>query len=189
MARERLTELQLEDFYSAYRNWMVEGMRAYDYTILFDILHDIEFEWVLPEDANRASEGIYLRAQFEYEDHMRLPDGWDSYPCSFLEFLIALAECMENDIMYDPDSGSEPSIWFWMMMRNCGLSKFTDGYLLRHGGVAGKEVERIVDKIMFRRFDRNGNGGLFPMESSRKDQRFVEFWYQMNDYVLEKNMV
>lgn len=183
-------EWELENFSNAYRNWLTW---TFDpdrrYTILFDILYDTEYVWMLERDGDRASDGIHLRAQFEYESGLQAPEGWHDWPCSFLEMVAAMAFTMEDAIMYDPENGDCTIEWFWLMLGNLGLDIYDDNVLLESGQTATDEINGIVDRVMHRRFSKNGFGGFFPLANAVDDQRLVEFWYQMNAYVMEHKMV
>lgn len=180
---------ELENFYNAYRNWLVRKMNAYEYTILFDFLYDIEFEWVIERDENRAKDGIYLRAWFESESGLAIPEGWDSWPCSFLEFVVGLAMTMENRVLYDPCDGADESTWFWELMSNIGLDIYDDKTIMQTGQAAMDDIEHLVYTVMDRQFSYSGKDGLFPLDNPVEDQRDVEFWFQMNAYCNEKKVI
>ncbi len=178
-----------EDFANAYRNWMQERMQAEGYDILFDVLHDIPFEWDernIPRDSDRADDGRYLRLRFSEESNMRIFDGELAYPCSFLEFLIALAFEIEDNIMYDSSKPNQEVEWFWEIMSNLGLAKFTDERMHRESSLAYATVNEIADMVMKRRYDYNGYPGMFPLRKPQMDQTKVEIWYQANAYFIEK---
>lgn len=180
---------KLEEFSNAYRAWLLAKMDGFGYEILFDVLYDTEFTWTVQEDYNRSRDGVHLRARFEYESGLPAPDGWADHPCSFLEFSAALAFTMEESIMYDPDDGNDASTWFWEMMGNCGLDEFDNHALSKLGQRGLAMVRDICDRVMLHLTDRNGRGGFFPLRNPLEDQRGVEFWYQMNEYVMENEYV
>lgn len=180
-------EWELENFANAYRSWIERSMGASGYSILLDYLHDVEFEWVIPEDGRRAKDGIYLRARFESESGLPLPDGWEDWPCSFLEMLVALSYSME-DVLYDPEKGTSPAAWFWTMLSNIGLRYFDDGFVLRKGKDAYERMDDAVERVMSRDYRPDGRGGLFPLRNPLEDQRDVELWYQLNEYVMENGL-
>ena len=39
--------------------------------------------------------------------------------------------------------------------------------------------------MLAREYSDNGHGGLFPLKNPKKDQRKVEIWYQMTEYINE----
>lgn len=69
--------------------------------------------------------------------------------------------------------------WFWKILENAGLEKYTDEQFDEW------KVYQILDDIVDRRYNRNGFGGLFPLRKPKKDQRKVELWYQMCAYLVE----
>jgi hypothetical protein len=98
--------------------------------------------------------------------------------CSFLEMLIALARRASFE------SSGEPGDWFWHFLKTLGIDQYSD---LRYNRHVMNEIHLKVEKIIYRRYERNGDGGLFPLRNARKDQRRVELWEQMSEYLLEGN--
>ena len=178
---------EMENFANAYRNWLVYTMHADKYRILFDILYDTEFYWILEEDEHRAASGRYLRERFEAETGLACKDEWVEWPCSFLEMLVGLAYSMEG-ILYDPENSPEAGIWFWTMMDNLGLSELTDDIMLASPQSTYRYVNSVCYQVCNRTYDRNGFGGIFPLNSPPEDQRNVEIWYQMQNYIIEKHL-
>lgn len=174
----------MENFANAYRNWLCYSMHADDYHILFDILYDTEFSWILPEDEHRASAGRYLRESFEAETGLACKDEWTDWPCSFLEMLVALAYDMEG-ILYNPAEGDSTYIWFWEIMENLDLADLDDRTMIGSPQRTYRHVNSVCYQVCNRTFDRNGWGGLFPLRAPVEDQREVEIWFQMQSYILE----
>lgn len=147
---------------------------------IITLLHNIEFRYSIPMDANREEDGIDLRYRFitevgiprNYQEVYGYLDG----PCSVLEMMIALAIRCEESIMDDPDIGDRTSEWFWLMMKNLGLDYMSDRKFDRD--VAEEKISIFLD----RKYKRNGEGGLFVV-NGRKDLRKVEIWYQMCWYL------
>lgn len=188
MVSEWADSWAVEDFSNAYRSWMQDRMHAPNHGILFDILHDTEFTWSrdIPRDADRAADGRHLRWMFAKETGEDFRDEWAEWPCSFLEFLIALAFSIDEKIMYDPSKPDQISTWFWLMMENVGLDKYDDETLMRDGMLGYMLVGETTSRVMKRRYDYNGSGGLFPLRKPKMDQRKVEIWYQLNAYFIEE---
>lgn len=182
--------MELQKFNDSYLVWLADRMDGVDHLLLFEKLHNILFRWMpdVPMDENRVEDGRRLRFVFESDTGIDIPKAALDWPTSFLEVLVALAETMEDNIMYNPDNDTDASTWFWMMLSNIGLAQCDDIWMEKHEG-SGFYVQQVVDDVMLRRYGRDGEGGLFPLERPREDQRKVQLWYQMNSYILEKNWV
>lgn len=151
--------------------------RTRTYWDLFLQLYKIEFVWFVPNDDNRAEDGVYLREQFMEEREMDIFDvdpDWLGLGCSFLEMMIALARRLSFE------AEGEPSLWFWHLIENLGLENCTDRSKYDQG-----KAEEIVNTVIWRTYDYDGRGGLFPLRHARSDQRETEIWYQMNEYLIE----
>lgn len=179
---------EADDFRNAYDTWLPCLVNDGSHSILLDLLHGVDFIWDenIPRDADRASDGRYLRLRFSEESGLECPDEALGWPCSFLEFLVALAYSIEDDLMYDPEEEDRSRKWFWLMMENAGLDEFDDGTMLASGMHAYYLVMETVNRILYREYDRDGSKGLFPLKDPRMDQRLVEIWYQANAYFIEE---
>lgn len=168
--------------YKDYYNYLLERaglteseMRAY--SNLFGRLFSKEFRWLDDsKDINRAADGEKLRNDFKEDVGGLTPSAFT--PCSVLEMLVALSSRCENEIMGVPDIDNTRQ-WFWDMLNNLGLENYSNN---RWNPTA---VERILDRMIFRRYDYSGNGGLFPLRSPASDQRDVEIWYQLASWLNE----
>jgi hypothetical protein len=142
------------------------------YRELLHILYTTEFLWLIPNDDNRVQDGKDLRYEFLNEvetprDHM-----WLRLGCSFLEFLIALSRRAAFETEQDATT------WFWELLENLALNKLNDRADISH-----QEVDEILDRVIWRTYNPDGSGGLFPLLYFEKDQRGVEVWYQLNEYI------
>lgn len=169
-----------------YSKWLFELVGVHykknSYCLLLNDLHSKAFNWHVPNDDNRACEGKILRER--YCAHHNLEYECDYFPeeASMLELMIALAyRC--DDITFDQIDAMPMKDWFWILCRNSGLDQFNDNDYYRLRGPA--IVDQILDRIINRTYLRNGGGGLFPLKNTKKDQRKVELWYQMNLYLVE----
>lgn len=147
------------------------------YHLLLEQLINIPYRWSIPNDDNRASDGLDLRLSFSSEegvDHRYI--SWD---VSVLEVLIALCERMS----FDTDEGVD--VWFWTLMENLDLRRFNDEVYEDYIDTPSSVQER-VDTFLDRAYLPNGMGGLFPLEDPEEDQREIEIWYQMSAYLLER---
>ena len=138
---------------------------TYEYKDLLWDLFNMEFTWVIDRDANRASKGLGLRYEFNRTFKY-------NKPCSVLEMLIALSRDWEHELTYDFQKGDRSSLWFWVMLENLDI---LDAY----------HVEDIVHSWLVRDFDYNGVGSPFPLKKAHRDQRNLEIWLQVNDFVME----
>lgn len=144
------------------------------YWRLFRRLFSTEFAWFVPNDDNRAEDGRELRHEWANESGIQPDIEWLTLGCSFLELLIGLA----RRLAFEADG--EPADWFWHLIDNVGLTGFND-----RAKFTDEEIDDRTSAVIWRTYDRCGNGGLFPLRNSRKDQRKVEIWYQLSEYLLQ----
>lgn len=164
-----------------YFEWMFELVcdRTYkiSYRKLMMHLHGIEFRYFVPNDDNRAEDGINLRNRFAlekgYSNIIHYLDG----PCSVLEMMIALSVRCEEHIADDSTVGDRTGQWFWNMLVNLGLGPMTDTHFDRDF------TDEIIDIFLNREYEPNGEGGLFTVDDCDYDLREVEIWYQMCWYL------
>lgn len=166
----------------AYLQWLCARVDAGgdlpedSYMMLMRELHKRIFVSAVPNDDNRASDGLGLRELY----------GWgDASPCSVLEMLVALADRMAYQMADYETYGDLTSVqYFWCLIRNLGLEGYTDAEMLEPW--ASAKVHGIIDRLLDRTYASDGTGGLFPLEEPKEDQRKVEIWYQMQAYLMEK---
>ena len=48
------------------------------------------------------------------------------------------------------------------------------------------DAEEVLDAVIFRNYEYDGRGGLFPLRYPDRDQRDEELWSQLNAYLLEQ---
>lgn len=172
---------ELLDDYLLYLLWRCNLQEDKKYNRLFHILHEIPFVYIMERDGNRADDGVELRDDYivpeEYKNYL---DEFINRDCSVLEMLIALSIRVEDDIIGDP-SEEHPEKFFWEMIKNLGLNAFWgNSYMLND-----REIEKIVEKWLNRKFKKNGKGSPFPVQNDRRDQRNLEIWDQVNSYISE----
>lgn len=150
-------------------------------------LHSTQFVYFVPNDSNRAADGISLRDDFLEST----PDApYDTYfmseECSFLEMMLALAKrayLMADEDVVDGGVGG----WFWEMAGNLGFDRLNDSRMKNR---SLEEIDRVVRRVHDRSYSRDGTGGLFPLNKRpRKDQRGSELWYQLNSYLLDRGYI
>ena len=178
-----MTEKELNN---EYFEWMCQLVyderytRSLSYHKFLSHLHNIDFQYSLPMDGNRAEDGTDLRYRFGYENRYEGPmiaSYLDNRPCSVLEMLIALASRCEENIMRDPDIGDRTGQWFWNMIVSLGLGSMSDSRF------DAAYTDEVIFRFMNRKYKRNGEGGLFTIEHCKYDLRSVEIWWQMNWYL------
>lgn len=146
---------------------IVEGPRVY--RELLSYLHSREFVWLIEDDANRASDGIYLRYRYDSMYQYSVPPE----PCTVLEMMVALALRCEETIMCDPEYGDRTKQWFWCMIKSLGLWGMTDDCFVP------QIASSIIDDFLNREYKRNGKGGLFTITYSHRDLTKIPIWTQM----------
>lgn len=144
------------------------------YWSLLRDLHAIEFVWVVIGDDNRAGDGLEVRKEFLRQAYLDEDPAWMDIGCSFLEMLIGLAKRAEFDTYMTT------SQWFWIFIENLGLTDFNDSEPWN-----ARVVGDVVDRVIWRTYHRNGQGGIFPLHDTDHDQRKVELWYQFCEYLVE----
>lgn len=173
-----------------YFDWMYasvntdpDGNVYTNYVELCHYLHSVNFNYILPMDSNRESDGITLRYHFGYEKDIPssiIASELDCYPCSVFEMMVALARRIEADVMGDNEFGNRTSVWFHAMLSSMGLDKFVDGSLNED------ELELKLERCLNRQFEYNGKGGFFTLRNPSRNLQEVEIWSQamwfLNEY-------
>lgn len=152
---------------------------SYTYWEMLRQLYIKEFVYIIENDDNRAIDGLDLRREFlSQEGISEVEPSWTQLPCSMLELLIGLSRRLAFQ------DGSESFLWFWHLIENLGLEQYND-----NTRIPVREINRILDKVISRTYNRKGHGGLFPLNRTRTDQREVELWYQLNEYLIERSFM
>lgn len=147
------------------------------YWTLFGQLYSKEFVWDVPNDDNRVVDGLALRYEFIYEKGLQVDREWLHLGCSMLEMLIALSRRLAFE------AEGQPRAWFWQLLQNVHLDTYTDAIVV--SDKQREEIDEVLENIIWRRYDYDGNGGLFPLKHAHQNQRKVELWYQMSAYLLQ----
>lgn len=172
------------DIDRVYFEWLCGLVRAdepdHSYFCLAGCLHERSFVSIVPNDENRIAYGLELRSEFSDSDKKieRSLTG----PCSVLEVLISVASSMA-DILWTPEEEDKTGECFWVLIDNLGLDRFDDEH---YGMWNGREkIMTAIDTFLYRRYCKNGRGGIFPIQRTKKDMRKIELWEQMNMYIAQ----
>lgn len=182
----------MNDILNAYFEWLCNivsgGLFAEDvsYRKLLMQLHSTPFFFTIPNDKNRANDGIDLRFRFGLDQTdgfaRRAEDladqlSYDLKDCTVLEMLIALSLRCEENIMDDAEIGDRTVFWFWRMISNLELNGMTDDQYDRD------YVEKRLQTFLHRNYAPDGEGGLFYLPGIGTDLRRVEIWTQLLWYL------
>lgn len=171
-----LDDLYLEWLYSQVAS-VRHRSKSKTYWCLLRQLYKKEFVWLVPNDDNRVEDGRDLRLEFLDSTGLQDVDpSWMHLGCSMLEMLIGLSKRLSFE-----GEGSVKD-WFWELLENVELEQCTD---TRYNEQMEAYVDMVLDRIIWRTYDRSGKGGLFPLQHSIRDQRKLELWYQLCAYLLE----
>lgn len=142
-------------------------------------LYQTEFIWFVPNDDNRIEDGKLLRDEFlvdhEFED---VDYDWLALGCSMLEMLVALSRRLAFM------GGGEARDRFWLFIDNLEIRHCTDRDYKKNPDLV-HVIDETLERVIWRTYDYDGSGGIFPLMHPPKDQRKTEIWYQMSAYVLE----
>lgn len=155
----------------------IDNHRGNELFALFEYLGTKPFIWSVDRDTNRAFDGVKLREIYQSQGN-HLTVKWRDMPCTVLEMLVGLSIRIETDIMGEPGD-DHPERWFQIMLQNLGI--WSDKYYI----FDYNWVDQIMDNWLQRRFKSNGEGSIFPLKKAKNDQRMVEIWNQMNNFLNE----
>lgn len=173
-------ELVNDYFEWMYRLVCGEGGRDLSFRKLLMRLYDLDYQYTLPMDENRWTDGVQLR--YRYGREHNIPDyvvasELDTRPCSMLEMMLALSLRCEETIMIDDHFGDRTGQWFWNMISSLGLGGETDR------NFRASHVDAVVDRFNNRRYSPNGEGGLFRVNDRNINLLNMDIWYQMQAYI------
>jgi hypothetical protein len=164
-----------------YLRWLVPQIRDEEqsptYWDLFRAMFEKEFEWQVPNDDNRLQDGLDLRAEYCYANHIRAGSLRKLGQARFLEVLIGLSRRMSFA------AGESAQGWAWQFVENLELTRMTDPLSRRKQ----HKVDEILDTVIWRTYTPDGVGGFFPLSWPDEDQTKKEIWYQMAAYIDELN--
>lgn len=176
---EPLDELYLTWLYSQVGS-VKSRSRSRTYWFLLRQLYKTEFVWLIANDDNRVEDGRDLRHEFVSELNVEPDDEWMSLGCSMLEMLVGLSRRLSFE------AEGKPRDWFWHLIENLDLTHHTDAHC-ENSDLCEERIAEILNVVIWRTYNPNGHGGLFPLRRPEEDQTNVELWYQLCAYVLELN--
>lgn len=138
---------------------------------LTTFMFEKDFVWLIANDDNRIADGLDIRYEWCERKGLEI----DSTSCSFLEVLIGISRRM-SFMMSEPPEG-----WAWQLLINLGLHRMYDPMLYK----MKQDTDAILDRVIWRTYGSDGEGGFFPLSNPQKDQKEVEIWYQMDSYIGE----
>lgn len=168
---------------SEYVGWLCSQIQprrtSKTYDELYELLWTTEFMSFVDNDINRISDALELWVEFfhykglevEYEHVL-------GERCSVLELIVSLSRRLAFQ------AGGEQEQWAFQLITNLGLDHLS-GQITRNNLV---KAQQILDDFIWRNYESNGVGGLFPLKAPREDQTEVEIWYQMHAYIEENNL-
>lgn len=165
----------------SYFNWLcakVIDPRLTVYLDLMRILHTTEFVWLIQGDRNRAEDGVELREEFLREALIEVEPEWINMPCSLLELFIAFS----RRATFQTERPEKE--WFWEFLRNLNLDEYRQ---INESDLS--VIDDILYDFVWRTYNPNGQGGMFPLRKPEEDQRKVEIWYQFCEYLVEQGFV
>ena len=158
-----------------YLNWLggqVHPNNGKSYEDLYALLHAKEFVWLIPNDDNRIADGFDVRHEYLFRFKKRVVL---SYGCSVLEVIVGVSRRLAFIC------GGDAADWAWSLIENLNLHKMS-GHI---GPIRAGRIDDILETFIWRTYNPDGSGGMFPLAWPTKDQRKVEIWYQMAAYINE----
>ena len=163
------------------RTYKIKGSYDEDnsHNLLLKKLYNTDFVSLVNFDGNRVYEALEIRREyFAYICENPDYDLADLVAWNMLELLISLAVRAEN-MTFDSENYMTIYEWFWHLLGNLGLDSMTND---RFDGMI---CDSVLSIFIYRKYDSDGKGGLFPLKNTKNDQRRVEIWYQLSEYINE----
>lgn len=195
MSAMKDTMMKTDSLSELYLDWLLmlinaDNYKGKSYIKLCSLLNKIPFKPVLKLDENRSADvksllrETYIQSKSDWyrlqdDEIMKFPDE----PISFLELIISLAMRIDLDFMREINQIDNTRIYFWVLVRNLGILEYDDE---NWGEDAIISVVNRLNVVQDRKYDFDGNGGLFPLENAEMDQRNVQIWNQLCQFVSQK---
>lgn len=163
-----------------YFKWLCDKLfygRDISHKKLIRKLFELDFIYIIRNDENRESDGLYLRKDFKNEANISKDYIFD-FPCSVLEMLLTLCQKIDYDCS-DSITGPLIDVAFYMLIDNAGLLQFDDY------NYDDSKIEDIIENILYHNYLPNGEGSFFPLKRPMEDSRDLELLTQMNRYLNE----
>ena len=168
---------------------------------LAELLYGTDFYYSpsISEDGDRVKQALILREDYASEvgsglDEVLQDRLWKSIhgQCSLFEMMISLAMSLDEMLNEDPDKDMV-SDFFHILLENAGYTLYDEE---DWDAPKGEEIctdywKRVSSRVLDRRYEMNGKGGLFPLQSVPLkdgmvvDRRTVGLWQQLQDWVDE----
>lgn len=179
----RLVINTVNDVEKEYRDLLIQDLDVRNdegkrYTFLLGCLWKKEFYSIIDHDNNRGSDGLLLREQYGFGIN-------DFGPARCLEVLLVLAKSCSDGFVGSKVPRSYQLV-FWDFLRNLDLDRYDNGKDGWSGPHVYFEIDEKLSSWLERRYSKDGNGGIFPLKDSNKNQKKVELWYQMQNYIIEQ---
>jgi hypothetical protein len=162
-----------------YFNWLcakvLDGSELKTRYNFLVILHKTEFVWVVSGDRHRVLDTKDLRDDFFIASGLEPDPNWETEQCSVLEIFISLAQRLNFQ------TGASVYSWFWEFIENLGLNEY-----IHSANRNKRKIEEILDIFIWRQYEPDGRGGIFPLVNPQNDQRKIELWYQYAEYATER---
>ena len=132
-------------------------------------------------DIDREKDGLELRKEWSNDS---LDGEFHIIPCTMLEMIIGISKRMSEQLM-DEDGEDKTAQYFWEIMENLGLTCMDDDNFGWETGLAQKKIAKTCEILCKRQYNPDGTGGgMFPMPGLLGiNQKKMEIWYQMQEYI------
>ena len=147
-------------------------------------------------DVDREKDGLELRTEWSNRVHKLdnviqneypgddLDAEFHSISCTMLEMIIGISKRMSEQLMNE-DGEDKTAQYFWEIIGNLGLDCWDDDNFGWETGLAPKNIGKICEILCKRQYNPDGTGGgMFPMPGVLGiNQKKMEIWYQMQEYI------
>lgn len=168
-----------------YFNWLCSQVATARYRLryskLLTKLYFADYEWTIPNDANRADDGMGLRYLFAQENdysEAEMECTMAQKQCCVLEMMVALVIRCESDYLGNPDVVDHKMSVFMEMLKSMDIHTMEND--VYNDGI----VENALVKFMSHQYSPDGKGSIFYVPQAAIDMRKEELWSQMNQWVL-----